>query len=178
MQQVQIQNVRGSHVSTNSHSSLSAATNTLLNGHLRSHVFSPISMNAPTLATNVTSNQLRTCQKHNSQLKRSERIKSATIIVILTFFLALLLIITLELGVKLVKIQSAKDRSKYSSKYSNITEIYNETILHEKKQYQIHASFIYVWTFNCLLFINCIIVHSIATRRHSRRGQTTTILLK
>ena len=178
MQQTQVQNVLDPHLSTNSHSSLSATTNTLLNGHLRSHLFSPRSMNAPLLAVNLTPNQSPTCRKHNSQLERSQRIKSVIVVVILTFLLAFFLIITMELAVKLVKIKSARDQSKYSRQHSNVTAMYNETILEEQNQYRTQTFFIYVWTFNCLLLINCAIVHSIATRRYSRHGQTKAIFFK
>ncbi|CAF1480666.1 unnamed protein product [Rotaria sordida] len=175
MQQTQTQNFHDPRLSTSSHSSLSAATNALLNGLLPSHRFSQISTNAPALAANLTSNQLQALQKRNKQLKRTERIKHASLTLSLTFILALLLIITIELATKLIKIQF---ENVTSNKISNLTTTNNQTNLTNEKQYPIRAFFTCVWIFNSLLFINCFIVHTIAIQQRSRRGRTTALFLR
>ncbi|CAF2756249.1 unnamed protein product [Rotaria sp. Silwood2] len=178
MQQTQTQNFHDPRLSTSSHSSLSAATNALLNGLLPSHRFSQISTNAPALAANLTPNQLQALQKRNNQLKRSEKIKQASLTLSLALILALLLIVTIELASKLVKIQPDSISSKLSKKISNLTTTNNQTSLKKEKQYPIRAFFTCVWIFNSLLFINCFIVHTIAIQRRSRRGRTTAIFLR
>ncbi|CAF2094692.1 unnamed protein product [Rotaria magnacalcarata] len=178
MQQTQAQNFHDPRLSTSSHSSLSAATNALLNGLLPSHRFSQISANATALATYLTPNQLQALQKRNSQLKRSERIKHISLTMSLTLILAILLIITIELATKLVKIQRKQFSLKSSNKISNFTTTNNQTNLTEEKIYPISAFFTCVWIFNSLLFINCFIVHSILVQRRSSRRRTTAVFLR
>jgi hypothetical protein len=168
MQQTQTQNFHNPRLSTSSHTSLSAATTALLNGLLPSHRFSQTSANAPTLAANLTPNQLKALQKSTNKLKRAKRIKHASFIIILTLILAGLLIITIEFTTKLVKIQSEVH-------LINITSTNNIT---NEKQYPIRAFFTCVWIFNGLLFVNCLITHSILIQRRSRRGRTTTVFLR
>lgn len=168
MQQTQIQNFHNPRLSTSSHSSLSAATTALLNGLLPSHRFSQTSTNAPTIASNLTSHQLKELQRTNNKLKRIKRIKRASIIICLTIILAFLLIITIEFATKLVKTQS-------DIHLENITLINNRT---NQKHYPIRAFFISVWIFNGLLFVNCLIIHSIVIQRRSRRGRTTIAFLR
>ena len=168
MQQTQTQSIHNPRLSTSSHSSLSAATNALLNGLLPSHRFSQASTNAPTLAANLTANQLKELQKTNNQLKRSKRIKQTSITICLTIILACLFFITIEFCSKLVKTSSELHLSKNSTN--------NRTII--EHQYPIRAFFTYVWFFNALLFVNCLIVHSIAIQRRSRRGRTTAVFLR
>ncbi|CAF3712421.1 unnamed protein product [Rotaria sp. Silwood1] len=178
MQQTQTQNFHDPRLSTSSHSSLSAATNALLNGLLPSHRFSQISGNAPVLGTNLTPNQLQALQKRNRQLKRSERIKQASLTLGLAIILAFLLIITIELATKLVKIQLEDVSSKSTKKISNLTMTNNQTSLKKEKQYPIRAFFTCVWIFNSFLLINCFIIHTIAIQRRSRRGRTTAVFLR
>jgi hypothetical protein len=172
MQQAQAQNVHGPRLSTCSHSSISAATNALLNGLLPSHRFSQTSNNAPTLASNLTPNQLRALQKGSNQLKRSEKIKHVILILSLTIIFALLLIITIQLATKLVQ----KEEHLLSS--SNLTIINNRTNLQDENIHPIRAFFACVWIFNGLLFVICLIIHSIAIQRRSRRGRTTAVFLR
>jgi hypothetical protein len=166
MQQTQTHNPR---LST---SSLSAATNALLNGLLPSHRFSQTSTNTPILATNLTVNQLKELQKTNNQFKRSKQIKQISIKICLTILLACLLLITIEFCSKLVKISSEVHLFKYLT--NNSTN--NITII--EHQYPIRSFFTCVWFFNALLFINCLIIHSIAIQRRSRRGRTTAVFLR
>jgi len=168
MQQTQTQYIHNPRLSISSRSSLSAATNALLNGLLPSHRFSQTSANAPILAANLTPNQLKELQKTNNKLKRTKRIKNASLIIILTLILACLLIITIEFTTKLVKIQS-------KIHLTNLTLTNNIT---NEKQYPIRAFFTCVWIFNGLLFVNCLIIHSIVIQRRSRRGRTTTVFLR
>ncbi|CAM4911195.1 unnamed protein product [Rotaria socialis] len=177
MQQTQAQNFHDPRLSTSSHSSLSAATNALLNGLLPSHRFSQISANTTALATYLTPNQLQALQKRNSQLKRSERIKHISLTMSLTLILAILLIVTIELATKLVKIQRKQFSLKSSNKISNFTTANNQTNLTEENIYPISAFFTCVWIFNSLLFINCFIVHSILVQRRSSRRRTTAVFL-
>jgi hypothetical protein len=172
MQQTQTQNTQNPRLSTSSHSSLSAATNALLNGLLPPHRFSQASTNAPILAANLTPNQLKELQRSNNKLKRSRRIKQTSIIICLTIILVFLLLITIEFGSKLVKISPEL----HLSKSLTINSTKNLTIT--EHQYPIHAFFTCVWFFNALLFINCLIVHSIAIQRRSRRGRTTAVFLR
>ncbi|CAF4790124.1 unnamed protein product, partial [Rotaria sp. Silwood2] len=155
-----------------------AATNAPLNRLLPSRRLSQISTHAPALAANLTPNQLQALQKRNNQLKRSEKIKQASLTLSLALILALLLIVTIELASKLVKIQPDSISSKLSKKISNLTTTNNQTSLKKEKQYPIRAFFTCVWIFNSLLFINCFIVHTIAIQRRSRRGRTTAIFLR
>ncbi|CAF4182672.1 unnamed protein product [Rotaria socialis] len=178
MQQTQAQNFHDPRLSTSSHSSLSAATNALLNGLLPSHRFSQISANTTALATYLTPNQLQALQKRNSQLKRSERIKHISLTMSLTLILAILLIVTIELATKLVKIQRKQFSLKSSNKISNFTTANNQTNLTEENIYPISAFFTCVWIFNSLLFINCFIVHSILVQRRSSRRRTTAVFLR
>lgn len=178
MQQTQMQNSHGPRLSTSSHSSLSAATNALLNGLLPSHRFSQVSANAPALAANLSPNQLQALQKRNSQLKRSERIKYASLTMVLTFVLALILTITIELATKLVKLQPDRSLLKSSNKFSNLTTTKNQTSLKDEKKHSIRGFFACVWIFNCLLFINCFIVHAVIVQRRSRRVRTIAVFLR
>jgi hypothetical protein len=178
MQQTQTQNFHNPRLSTSSHSSLSAATSALLNGLVPSHRFSQSSNTAPTLAANLTPNQLKALQQGNNKFKRSEWIKQASIILSLTIILALLLIITIELTTKLVKNQSEEYLTKFTNRISNLNITNNETNSKEEEKYPIQAFFTCVWLFNGLLFIHCLIVHSIAIQRRSRRGRTTAVVIR
>jgi amino acid transporter len=174
MQQTQGQNFHNPRLSTSSYSSLSATTTALLNGLLPSPRFSQASTNGPTSAANLTSNQLHALQRSNNRLKRSERLKRAGFIVILTLILAVLFLITIELATRLVKIQSEE----HLFIFSNLTTTNNETNSTEKTIYPIRAFFTCVWIFNAFLLIYCFIIHSITIQRRSRRGRTTAVFLR
>ena len=178
MQQTQTQNFHNQRLSTSSHSSLSAATNALLNGLIPSHRFSQTSANAPALAANLTPNQIKALQKTNNKLKRTQRIKHASISLSLTIILAILLIISIEFATKLVKIHPEEYVTKTTNKPSHLIKTNNETNSTEEDEHPIQAFFICVWIFNGLLFIHCVIVHSIAIQRRSRRVRTTTFVIR
>lgn len=178
MQQTQVQNFHDPRLSTSSHSSLSAATNALLNGILPSHRFSQISTTTAGIAANITPNQLQALQKRNNQLKRSEKIKHASLTMVLTIILAILLIVSIELTTILVKIQPEQISFKSLIKFSNFSTTNNQTNLSEEKKYAIRAFFTCVWVFNSFLFINCFIVHIIIIQRRSSNHRSFAMLLR
>jgi hypothetical protein len=171
MQQTQTPNYQNPRLSTSSHSSLSTATNTFLNGLLPPHRFSQTSANAPPSAANLTPIQLKALQNGNNQLKRWTRIKNGCVIICLTILLAFLLLITIELAARLVKIQPEI----HLWRFSNLSSINNITI---EEHYPIRAFFTCVWIFNSFLFIHCFLVHCIGIQQHSRRILTTAVFVR
>ena len=169
MQQTQTQNIHNPRLSTSSHSSLSAATNALLNGILPYPRFSQSSVIAPTTSSNLTANQLKELQKTNDRFKRAKRIKQISIVTCLTIILAAFLLITIEFGSRVVKNQS--DIHLFDGNLTN-----NST--NEYPSSPFRAFFTCIWVYNGLLFLNCFLVHSIAIQRRSRRGRTTAVFLR
>lgn len=169
MQQTQTQNIHNPRLSTSSHSSLSAATNALLNGILPYPRYSQTSVTAPTLTSNLTANQLKELQKTNDQLKRAKWIKQASIVTGLTIILAIFLLIVIESGSRLVRNQS--NLHLFGGNLTNITT-------NEYSFSSFRSFFTCIWIYNGLLCLNCFLVHSIAIQRRSRRGRTTAVFLR
>ncbi|UJR07623.1 hypothetical protein I4U23_011912 [Adineta vaga] len=172
MQQAQGSNFHNPRLSTSSYSSLSATTNTVLNGLLPSHRLSQTSAGATISAVN----QL---QKTNNRLKRIKRLKRASLILLLTLILAFFLLTTIEFTTKLVQIQSKEHILSYfnftfSNNNNNNANNSDEDHIHSP----IRAYFTCVWIFNSFLLICCFILHSISIRRHSSRARTAAVFLR
>ena len=183
MQQVQGQNPNGSRLSTSSHSSVSAATNAYLNGLLSPQRSSQTSPSAATSGSNLTASQLQALRKETNRLKRSTTIQHVLIIVLLTIVLALLLIGNIELATKFVRNQreehlSAWHRNLSSSLSSTLTNSNRTKVTGDEKAPRFRSYFACIWLFNGLLFVPCLIAHSVSIQRRSRRGRTLAVLLR
>ena len=181
MQQVQGQNPNGSRLSTSSHSSVSAATNAYLNGLLSPQRSSQTLPSAATSASNLTASQLQALRKETNRLKRSTRIQHALVVVLLTIVLALLLVGNIELATKFVRNQreehlSAWDRNLSSS--SSSTNPNRTKVTESEKTPRFRSYFACIWLFNGLLFVPCLIAHSVSIQRRSRRGRTLAVFLR
>lgn len=169
MQQTQTSNFHNPRLSTSSHSSLSAATSALLNGLLPSHRYSQGSTTAPTIATNLTPNQIKALQETNQKLQRIKRLRHLAVTLCLTILLGLLLATTVEYGCKLVKELPTEN----TTKSLDLNSTYSQHNLRP-----IRAFFTCVWIFNGLLFLICLFVHIYSIQRRSRRTRSVTVFFR
>lgn len=177
MQSSQGQNSsNGPRLSTSSHSSVTTATNTLLNGLLPVHRYS---QTLPNIGSNQPINQLRNSRKTSQQSTRTEKTKFLLIILILTIILSLLFISTVQLTTRIFQHDSSTSFTQFFNQFSNLTiNNTNSNQTNSLRKYSIRAFFASVWFYNILLFFYCLFIHIILSRRRSRRNQTISFCLR
>jgi hypothetical protein len=166
----------GPRLSTTSHSSVTAATatptNVLLNGLVPSHRSSQTLLNVPVSFASARSRPLR---KGSEQFNRTEKVKHASIVICLSVLLALLLIISVEVSVELVRDRSSALNSTSSSFNRTPSMLVN---IAGQDGRRLRSFFAAVWLFNGLLSVHCLFIHVVSVRRHSRRARTVPLFLR
>ncbi|CAF0964198.1 unnamed protein product [Adineta ricciae] len=170
-QQSQAQNLRGSRLSTSSHSSTSLITSPVLNGLLPIHRASQTLPPSLSIGKEQASPQTRFLQLTNDQIKRIETFKQIVLFLTLTILFAFLLIITVELAKELV-------RDKKEEFSSNLSLSNNQTKSFDETSSSIRSFFASVWIFNVFLFFICLFIHLILYRQRLQRDRARAAFLR